>query len=320
MRRFAILLFAFLSLSASAQEQPKSHDDWRFAHPDATLVGSIKLSSLFDSPVLAAILRNEPNAAMSMAIARGEFGGVKEIRFSLQQMGTGDPDVLALIQGHLNDQTLSAMVEGKAKMHRLADDLLLLGNSSTVDDAARRMMQPEATLKSRAIAATDALSASDVWIAGQLPPLPPDLGLAGLKPAGIKLDVRAIAMGLSLGDDIDFQLSMETASPAMAAELVRSIHEAEDQQPAQYKGKLLSSVEGSTARFHSHVPRQEALDAIRMSLKTTSAEALPPPTAVKPRRITIQGLDEGPREVPFQSTTPAVPQSNPGRNPAAPNQ
>jgi hypothetical protein len=107
------------------------------------------------------------------------------------------------------------------------------------------------------------------------------------------------------------QLAMDATTPAQAESLIKSAHEAEAAQPVQYRGMLQSFVEGSIARFRMNVPRDIAIEAMRTrvapplapssAITTNKPQPLAPPPP-PPRRATvrIQGLDEGPREIPLQ--------------------
>ena len=83
MRTFVLIGALASSLFAQA--------DWRFAHPDATLVGGLRPQAVLDSPYLASALaeatKQEPSAAMMLTMAKGMIGGVTEIRFSVFDNG-----------------------------------------------------------------------------------------------------------------------------------------------------------------------------------------------------------------------------------------
>ena len=62
-----LVLIGVLAASLFAQT------DWRFAHPDATLVGGLRPQAVLDSPFLASALaeatKKEPSAAMALGMA-----------------------------------------------------------------------------------------------------------------------------------------------------------------------------------------------------------------------------------------------------------
>ncbi len=296
----AFALAAFPFLLAAQQPAP----DWRFAHPDATMVGGIRPRTVLDSPLLAAALadatKKDPSTAAMIGMASGFLSGVTEIRFSLVDNGTPQPDVIALVSGHLDDALVAMLAQDKAKSRRIDANTLLLGNGDSLDKAAQRMSESAPLLQSRVLDGIQPLGGYDFWISGKLPALP--------ITDSLKLNLRGLALGLSVHDNLELELAMDAATPAMAASLIRSAHEAEATQPAQFKGKLLSSVEGTTARFRLNIPRDLAIEGMRLNTGTappalSASTALTPlPAPPKPRRqtIVIQGLDSGPREIPLQ--------------------
>lgn len=293
MRIFAAaLLFPLLAFGQA---------EWRFAHPDATLVGTIHPSALLSSPLLASAMTsaNAPSAAAMVAMAKGMLGGIKEIRFSVMDNGTPEPDVVAVIDGQFDEAMLAALGQASAKYRRLDAHTILFGNGPSLEKAAARVAQSTPLLQPRALAGTSTLAAYDMWISGRIPNLP--AGIPGL-PGGLKLDVRGVALGLSLRDNIEMELALETPSPAAAEALLKTAHEAELAQPQQLRGVLRSLVDGNTARFRMNVPQAVAMEALRARSAPVTAnvpQPLPPPA--KPHRATIliQGLEDGPREIPL---------------------
>ncbi len=78
--------------------------DWRFAHPGATLVGGFRVKAVLDSPLVNSLITQatakDPSAGMMVGMMRSAVGSVTEVRFSVRDMGKGkDPDVLALVTG-----------------------------------------------------------------------------------------------------------------------------------------------------------------------------------------------------------------------------
>ena len=107
LRTFALV--SFLTVSAAfAQVSQVPAQDWRFAHPGATMVGGFRVQATLESPLVNALIAQaiakNPSAGPMIQMAKGVLGGVTEVRFSVRDMGKGkDPDVLALVSGVLND-------------------------------------------------------------------------------------------------------------------------------------------------------------------------------------------------------------------------
>ena len=116
--RSLALISSFLIGSAAFAQVPAQ--DWRFAHPGATLVGGFRLKAVLDSPlvntVIAQATTKDPSAGMMVGMMRSTLGGVTEVRFSVRDMGKGkDPDMLALVTGVMDEAIVSALTQGKTQ-------------------------------------------------------------------------------------------------------------------------------------------------------------------------------------------------------------
>ena len=135
MRSLRTLALISLTVSAAfAQVSQVPAQDWRFAHPGATMVGGFRVKAMLDSPLVNALIAQttakNPSAGPMVQMAKGILGGVTEVRFSVRDMGKGkDPDVLALVSGVLNDAAAGALTQGKSKttVHRIDANTLLIG-------------------------------------------------------------------------------------------------------------------------------------------------------------------------------------------------
>jgi hypothetical protein len=300
-------LFAFAALPVLLCAQQPAQPDWSFAHPDATLVGGIRLNSILHSPLvneaLAATQKGDPSTAAMVGMATGMLGGITEIRFSLLDNGTPDPDMVALISGKLDDAMLGMLPQSSAKYRRMDANTLLFGNGDSLDKAAARMMQGTPVLRSAVLAGTETLGQHDFWISGKVPDLGKALSALPNSPAMPNLNFRNIAFGLSAHDNVEMELALEAATAAMAQELLKSANDAQGAQPAQLKALLQSFVDGNTAHFRMNVPKEVALEALRTRMNPPALAAAAPPPAPAPAKrgtIRIEGLDSGPVEIPLQ--------------------
>ena len=183
--------------------------DWRFAHPGATLVGSFRVKAVLDSPLvnnlIAQATAKDPSAGAMVGMMRKALGGVSEVRFSVRDMGKGkNPDVLALVTGVLDDASAGAITQGKAGVHRIDANTLLVGEGQSLEDAVARMSKPAAGLQARALDRSKALANNDLWIAGTLPELPMTLPVLD--------SLRSLALGISAQSDLRVELALEMAS------------------------------------------------------------------------------------------------------------
>jgi hypothetical protein len=343
---FMRLLAVFVSCSLivvgqsgaqNTRPQDQQQKDWRFAHPDALLVGAIHPKALVESPVMEELLKQwgpkDASAAQTAAMlgmAKGLLSGINEIRFSLTQTATNEPgkpktDVVALVDGHFDESVLALIMANQASnpdkpgFRRVDPNTLLIGKSAALDQAAQRMMQSEPKLRSRAFEGTETLASNDIWISGQVPENPFALLTDGMPlPGGLKpptipelsKSLRRIAFGLSLREGIDGELVLQTATAEMAQALVKEALKSIEEKPNAMSRLIGARAEGTTAHFTLNVPRSIALESIRAAMaqskslaaNTAAPQPLDAPTPVR-HTVVIEGLDEGTREVPLTQQT-----------------
>lgn len=311
LRTFALI--SSLTVSAAfAQVSQVPAQDWRFAHPGATLVGGFRVKATLDSPLVNALIAQatakNPSAGPMVQMMKAALGGVTEVRFSVRDMGKGkDPDVLALVSGVLNDAAANALMQGKSKtsVHRIDANTLLVGEGESLAGAVDRMSKPAVGLQARALTRSKDLSTNDLWIAGALPALPMTLPLLD--------SLRGIALGISAQADLRMEIALETASPKIAEDMVSSARRSQAQQPG-LGAALQSEVDGSTARFRFVMEGNQVIQAVQQAIENQAAPSaftglLGQPTPVfqsnepvksgPPKRdtIVIYGLEDGPREI-----------------------
>jgi hypothetical protein len=309
------LVVCFLTVPAIFAQTSVSQaptQDWRFAHPGATLVGGFRVKAMLDSPLvnnlIAQATAQDPSTGAVVGIMRTALAGVSEVRFSVRDMGKGkNPDVLALVSGVLDDAAAGAMTQGKTGVRRIDANTLLVGDGQSLEDAVARMSKPATGLQARALDRSKALQNYDLWIAGTLPALPMTLPVLD--------SMRGIALGISAQSDLRIEIALETASPKLAEEMVSSARRSQMQQPA-LGAALQSEVDGSTARFRFVMEGNQVIQAVQQAIANKGAQSplagflgQTPVTPVfagsepagppKPKRDTviIYGLEGGPREI-----------------------
>jgi hypothetical protein len=322
--RSLALISSFLLGSAAFAQAPAQ--DWRFAHPGATLVGGFRLKAVLDSPLVNSLIKEatakDPSTGMMVGLMRSAVGGVTEVRFSIRDMGKGkDPDVLALVTGVVDDAIAGALTQGKAQdkveVRRIDANTLLVGEGQSLEDAVARLSKPATGLQARALDRSKALADHDLWIAGTLPELP------GMTVPMLNT-LRGLALGMSLQSDLRIELALDMDAAKTAEDLVSLVRVSQKQQPA-LGAALQSEVDGSTARFRMMLPGDQVMQAFKQgldqgggaksplaglfgsslgsnSLPTFKSNAPEPAAQPKPKQGTIKiyGLDEGTREIPTQ--------------------
>jgi hypothetical protein len=319
MRSLALISF-FLIGSAAFAQAPAAQtqtQDWRFAHPGATLVGGFRIKAVLDSPLVNQLISEattkDPSTGMMVGMIRSAVGGVSEVRFSIRDMGKGkDPDVLALVTGQLDDSMVAAMAQGKAGVHRVDANTVLLGEGQSLEDAVARLSKPATGLQVRALDRSKALADHDLWLAGTIPELP-NMTIPMLDT------LRGLALGISLQSDLRLDVALDMDSAKTAEDLVSAARRSQTQQPG-IGAALQSEVDGSTARFRMTLPGDQVIQAVKQGMDQGSGaksplagllgDSLPtfksttPEPAAQPKTkqgtIKIYGLDEGTREIPTQ--------------------
>ncbi len=317
LRNFAVfgcLLCVPAVFGQTAVSQPQ---DWRFAHPGATLVGSFRVKAMLDSSLVNTLIAQatakDPSTGAIVGMMRPMLGGIEEIRFSVRDMGKGkNPDVVALVMGTLDENAARAMSQGKTAVRRIDANTLLVGEGPSLDEAAARMRKPATGLQARALDRGKALANYDLWIAGSLPEMPMTVPVLS--------SMRSIAFGLSAQSDLRMELAIETASPKMAEDLVSEARKSQAKQPG-VGAALQSEADGSTARFRFVMEGDQVVQAVQQAIENSGKGQSPfstllgqpgfrsstpqtpvvaePPAPPKPPRdtVVIYGLEGGPREI-----------------------
>jgi hypothetical protein len=275
------------------------------------MVGGLRVKAVVDSPLVNTLIEQattkDPSTGVVVGMMRGLLGGVSEVRFSMRDMGKGqNPDVLALVTGKLDEATVTALMQskaqGKASIHRIDANTLLLGEGQSLEDAVARLSKPATGLQARAILHSRDLVSDDLWIAGTLPSLPMTVPVLD--------SLRGLALGISAQSDLRIEIALETDSPKTAEDLVSSARRSQVQQPG-LGAALQSEADGSTAHFRFVMEANQVIQSVQQAMANSGARsplaalfgpsplASDPAAAPKPKRDTIQilGLEEGPREI-----------------------
>ena len=294
--------------------------DWRFAHPGATMVGGFRVKAVLDSALVNTLIAQatakDPSTATLVGMMRGALGGISEVRFSVRDMGKGqNPDVLALVSGAMDDATARGLAQNKTSFRRINANTILVGEGQSIEDAMTRLSKPATGLQARALDRSKGLSNHDFWIAGTLPEIPA-MSIPMLD------SLRGLALGISLQSDLRMELDLDMNSAKMAEDLVSAARRSQVQQPG-LGAALQSEADGSTARFRFSMPGDQVIQAVQQGIANGGAQSalggifgpslgsgrLPTfqstaPKAAAPGNpngtIKIYGLDEGTREIKQQ--------------------
>lgn len=291
--RSLALVSCFLIGSAAFAQVPAQ--DWRFAHPGATLVGGFRIKAVLDSPLVNTLITQatakDPSSGAMVGMVRAMLGGVSEVRFSVRDMGKGkDPDVLALVTGAVDDAMAGAMTKGKTQVHRIDANTILVGEGQSLADAVARLSKPATGLQARALDRSKALASHDLWLAGTLPELP------GMTIPMLD-SLRGLALGISLQSDLRVEVDLDMANAKTAEDLVSAARRSQVQQPG-LGAALQSEVDGNTARFRVELPGDQVIQAVKQGMEQGAGGKSP--------LAGLLGASLGSNSLPtFKSATPA---------------
>jgi hypothetical protein len=317
--RALALISSFLIGSAAFAQVPAQ--DWRFAHPGATLVGGFRIKAVLDSPLVNTLIAQatakDPSSGVMVGMMRSTLGAVSEVRFSVRDMGKGtNPDVLALVTGVMDDAVLGALTQGKTQgkttFRRIDANTILVGEGQSLEDAVARLSKPATGLQARALDRSKALGDYDLWLSGMIPEIP-TMKIPMLD------SLRGLALGMSLQNDLRVEVDLDTTNAKTAEDLVSAARRSQVQQPG-LGSALQSEVDGNTARFRIELPGDQVIQAVKQGMEQGAGaqsplagllgQSLPmfksttpaPAAPAEPMRGTIRiyGLDDGTREIQAQ--------------------
>src|SRR6266700_402700 len=88
---FVVVPALFAQAVSTQAVSTQANDDWRFAHPGATLVGGFHVKATLDSPLVNTLIKEatskDPSAGMMVGMVRSAIGGISDVRFSVKDMG-----------------------------------------------------------------------------------------------------------------------------------------------------------------------------------------------------------------------------------------
>ena len=288
--------------------------DWRFADPSAVLVGGVNVGALTSSKLVRNVLLElvgKMGQNPEVLKAMDQASSVSRISFSLGE-GKGEPSVLMLVEGNLDDAAAARMIQGKLEMRRLDLNTVLMGSAADLNQAATRMNATQPVLRASLQRQALALARSnDLWIAGAIP------AVGGAKLA---IPMESLSLGLNLQTDVLLDLNVNMTTVKAAQDLVKQIQQGKKDELAKIGATLEASVAGTAAKVHfamngdqvakamgeawSHGVGQQMSGILGMAGMAAAAanasQAAPTPAPAPTRKnVVIYGLEDGPREIPL---------------------
>jgi hypothetical protein len=270
--------------------------DWRFAHPHPDLLIGMDLESLLRSDLMRTLLRDwagklgaTPKEQDQMLAGLGDS---KRLLISIF-----NKDVLAMMVGNIGNLPEGGL-PGGLRFTRLSTDTVLMGSDGGSFGAMTRLKLPPSPNAQQEEPKLMART-HDFWIWGRPDRLAgPGPGTAGTSP------ITKMKMGLTLRDGFNFQMILDTPDAASAARLLEGMQRT---SPRGMKG----AVEGNSVRYAMVLDRDAALQRFAGFMTDSVGKQFAPliaaarqmsarqPATPRPAgKIIIDGLDDGPKEVP----------------------
>jgi hypothetical protein len=272
--------------------------DWRFAHPHPDLLIGMDMENLLESELLRTLLRTwagklgvTPEEQEKMLTGLGD---VKRVLISVYNR-----DMLAMMVGNIGNLPQGPQAGG-LQFTRLSEDTVLMGSEGGSAGASIRLKVPplpnpqleEPKLMARTY---------DFWVWGRPERL---AGLSGGMSGNTP--VTKIKMGVSFRDGFNLQMILDTPDGATAARLF------EGMQKGAPRG-MLGAVEGNSVRYAMVLNRDAALQRMAGFMTDSFGKNFAPLVAAARQisarqaagarpstgKVIIDGLDDGPREVPL---------------------
>ncbi len=290
--------------------------DWRFAPPNASLLGGIEVQSLLQAPLLAELLtagsQGDPNATMLVGMLQAMLMQVDRIQFAAIDNGTNTPDGVFLVTGTLDDglfQLLSASSKQQAQApdgipvpekpwdwRRINPQSVLFGVSDMLDSAEARIGSPEILPVEQGVQLDKLLSPDqDLWISGMVPDAP--------ATAGVNQQIDGFALGLNFGDNLNIEAAAIIPDPGQAQALIGLLQAMISLQPNQFAGKLETSVENTVAHARLSLTAADVLKLIEQGQAMSAAGTAQDQTAADPP--SPNGAGAGAGQEPSEAASPA---------------
>ncbi|HUA19850.1 MAG TPA: hypothetical protein VMB25_13965 [Bryobacteraceae bacterium] len=273
--------------------------DWRLVPPQSDLLLGLNMNDLLQSNLARTLLR-QGSAKLGVTQAEQDkllanLGDISQAVVSVRQN-----DVLVVLVGHLDDFPESNQ-NGRMQSVKVSPGTVILGSNQALHWSLSRLklpFSPSAQVKEAQLLAR----AYQIWAWGS----PTAFSAFGQKMSGSP-PVNKINFGISLRDQFRMDLIFHTPSPLAAKQVL-------EKSAKTGPNGLTGVVEGSAVHYTLLLDRAAALDRFAGLMSDSVAQQVAPllaaarqmsaskASAVRPSpgKVVIEGLDDGPIEVPLQ--------------------
>jgi hypothetical protein len=290
--------------------------DWRFAHPQAELLGGINVKSLLQSPTLLELLGQVAGRLQIHSVdwdsVLAKTNGVEQIWVSVRS-----GDALLLWQGKLDMPQNFAKLKNGMISYRISDTAVLMGKEASVLAAVQRLKGPLATEPAAASRIKNLSAENQLWFTGT------QALVKQAKPSPVTVDLTGFSLGMQFRDGFRLETILKYANPASAR---RGMAASQNHQPLPNASiKLDTQLEGNSVRFTLAIDKAHLFQAVEKAMTSPAGQRLlamaaaarKPGTAAgaamatPSRAIEIQGLPKaaGQAQSPAEAGTAPAPPS-----------
>lgn len=299
-------------LTGTPVELPAGQARLRFFHRGAALAAGINLkgwreSGAFDKLADQLKAAGVPGAQQPMALLP-MLAGIEQVWVVIDGVQPGsaraakEPQPLLLLTGSFTDPLWEQILNSAVPLSQAS--AVLVGKPAAVA-AMKRRLRLAAPLSQLAAEAAELSKTGDFWLAG-IPGLLPNSAkkAAAGAPPEMLASIKQFSISLQAREKLDADLKLTTSTPKAAEQLLGLYRLVEMQQlsgggkDAELVAKSLKAEQiPSGLRFRLSVDPKDLTPLVAQRMRAGSAA--PAERAANNRKIVIQGLESGPREIPL---------------------
>jgi hypothetical protein len=311
---------------------------WQYVHPQARAIAGANWKEVSGSDVGRLLQIEFARMGLKNTGPASVLDNMERVLIS-SPGGSGvqkDPTALVALEGRFDSPRIRAVLAEGTRRSRyrgieicsgprgsggqpmelaiLSHALLLIGDRSSVRAAIDHPAPPSGPLmvRARRLAAQN-----EIWAVMSTPPSA--FAGEGLPQAELLKDIQGMDLGIALRTGLAISLHLQSSTPAKAKEMIAALAtlvslagmEGGDPQLKQVVSKMRISVESNTVAVVFALNSDEFREGLRAAsgrlrqtvatatLRAPEAPEAMPTAAPRRRVIRIEGMDEGPREIPM---------------------
>jgi hypothetical protein len=282
---------------------PAGNGRWRIFHNGTALAGGFNVKAWREAGMLVKLI--------DQLKAAGAAGGwesflplVEELdeAWILLDSASKQAEPVVLLSGRFKNPIWKSMLSNSQSL--AGANAVLVGNRLAVAAARRRLALP-GPLSKLALEAEAISKDNDIWMTG-IPRLMPRSAREQAGAAGAITDtIQRFSLTVNVREKLAGNISLQTATPEAAEQLLAMYRLIETQAAAANAKEwepiakaLTVESDASTLRVRFLVDPSELAPVVAKRMKAAPAGAGP----MAPRKnIVIQGLEDGPREIPLDA-------------------